>query len=298
MSNLVPQKLAIYYGYPSGVNQTFTVSGAANVFKDYNQVVFGTGLEDISHPDHQNTIDIINHVDMTNTEVFGYIDAVLSLNTIQEKIDKWYSMGVSGIFMDQFGYDFGVSREKQREILWSIHEKGDNTLKAFVNAWNPDDVFSSNIDAIHNPNGLTTRLGPNDFYLAESFAVMNGQYDDNDIDADNIKDWQNKAVKIVDYRTTYGTKLAAVTTWDSSVFDQNKMDYAYYASILNTFNTFGFGEDNFSASSGSLPMRDRKLFSGTQFVGPVIMNGNIYYRYLNAGISINTNNHTVDTLIE
>ena len=297
MSNLIPQKLAIYYGYPSGVNSTFTVEGAANVFKEYNQVIFGTGLEDSSHLDHQNTVDIINNPLMENTEVFGYIDATLSLNDIQDKIDKWYNMGVSGIFMDQFGYDFNVSREKQREIIWSIHEKGNNNLKAFVNAWNVDDVFSSDVHTL-NPNGLSTRLGPNDYYLAESFTIMNGQYDDNDIDVDGIKDWQNKAIKMINYRTTFGTKMAAVTTWDSNTFDQNKMDYAYYAAVLNTLDTFGFGEENFSASSGSLPSRTRKSFYGTQFTGPVVLNGNIYYRYINMGIQIDTANHVVSNLIE
>lgn len=298
MSNITPGKLAIYYSYPSSVNGTYTVDGAANVFKDYDLVVFGAGLEDSTHPDHQNTIDIINHPLMANTKVFGYIDSTLSLDVIQGKIDNWYNMGVAGFFMDRFGYDYNVTREKQREIVWSIHEKGDNTKRAFVNAWNPDDVFSPNVDATNNPNGLATRLGANDYYLAESFTIINGQYDDADTDNNGIKDWQDKATKMINYRTTFGTKMTAVTTYDASAFDQNKMDYAYFAAVMNNFDSFAWGEQNYSASSAQLPFRTRKSFFGNNFVGSVVINGNVYFRYCNVGITVNTNTHTVDTLIQ
>lgn len=295
--SIIPKKLAIYYGYLSSVNATFTVSGAVNVFKDYDQLVIGDGLQEPTHPDYANTVAILNDPLMANTEVFGYITANQSLDSIQDKIDKWYNLGVSGIFVDEFGYDFGISRQKQREIIWCIHEKGDNTLKAFVNAWNVDDVFSPAVDPVHNPNGLPTRLGPNDLYLAESFAVINGAYDDNDIDSNGIKDWQDKAAKMVAYRTTYGTKLAAVTTANSDPFDQNKADYGYYAAVLNGFDSWGYGEELFSAVSAQLPFRTRKLFYGIRFDGPVTLTGNVYERRTNVGIHLDTTAHSVDILL-
>ena len=86
----VPQKLAIYYGWPSSVNATYTVPGAIAVFDDYDLVVFGAGLEDPTHGDHQNTKDII---DGTTANVFGYVDATLSQSTIQSKVDQWAMMG-------------------------------------------------------------------------------------------------------------------------------------------------------------------------------------------------------------
>ncbi len=299
MSNtLPPQKLAIYYSYPSLVNGSAgDVNAAATVFKDYQQVVFGAGLEDTSHPDHVNTISIINHVDMANTEVYGYIDGALALNSIQEKIDKWFDMGVKGIFIDKFGYDYGLTREKQREIVWCIHEKGAGNLKAFVNAWNPDDAFSP---AVHtnNPNGLATRLGVNDTYLAESFALINGAYDDADTDTNGKKDFQDKAEKMAGYKTTFGTKLAAVSTYDNSAFDQNKADYSYFAATLNDFDTWGFGEQFFSASSAMLPFITRKPFYGSKFTGPVTFNGGVYERNTNIGIHINTTTHATDVLLD
>lgn len=292
-----PKKLAFFYGWPSAVNSAGgNVATAAGVYKDYDQVVLGAGLEDPGHPDHANTVSIIAHPDMASTEVFGYIDATLSLNVIQGKIDQWHAMGVAGIFMDQFGYDFGVGRVKQREIVWCIHEKAAG-LKAFVNAWNVDHAFSPAIDATHNPDGLETRLQAGDIYLAESFAIMNGAYDDADGDSNNIKDFQDKADKMVAYRTTYGTEMAAVTTNDASAFDQNKADYSYLLAVVNEFDSWGWGEENFSSVSASLPFRARASYDGTKFTGAVVKAGGVIERDTNVGISINTSTHTVSNLL-
>ena len=233
---------------------------------------------------------------MANTQVFGYIDGTLPLNTIQEKIDLWYPMGIAGIFIDRTGFEFGLTREKQREIVWSIHEKGDNTLKAFINAWNPSDVFDPAVHA-NNPNGLATRLDNRDIYLAESFAVLNGAYDDNDLDTNNIKDWQDKAAKMVAYKATFGTEMAAISTNDASPFDQAKADYSYFAAALNDFDYWGYGEENFSSISAQLPFRTRKTFYGNRFDSAVTIAGNVYERRTNVGIHVDTGAHTVDILL-
>lgn len=298
MTDIVTKRLAIYYGYPSSVNGTYTVSGAVDVFKKYKILVLGSGLEDPSHPDHNNTAAIISDPLMKGTKVYGYIDATQPLNIIQNKIDLWFNINVAGIFMDQFGYDFGLTRVKQREIIWSIHEKGNNKLSAFVNAWNVDDVFGTTIDPIHNPDGLPTRMNENDIYLAESFVVINGQYDDTDNNNDDIMDWQDKAIKMVNYRNSYGSKMAAITTWNTDPFDQSKMDYAYFASILYNLDYFGFGELYFSASDAQMPFRTRKVYYGNKFTGEIISSaGGIFTRTTNIGIKLDTSNHTVNTII-
>lgn len=298
MSDILTKRLAIYYGYPSSVNGTYTVSGAVDVFKKYKILVLGTGLEDVSHPDHNNTVSIITDPLMKSTKVYGYIDSTLPLNIIQNKIDLWSNMNVDGIFMDQFGYDFGLTRVKQREIIWSIHEKGDNKLSAFVNAWNVDDVFGTIIDAVHNPDGLPTRMNERDIYLAESFVIINGQYDNADNNDDDIMDWQDKAIKMINYRNSYGTKMAAVTTWNTDPFDQNKMDYAYFSSVLYNFDYFGFGELYFSAADAQLPFRTRKTHYGTKFTGEInTSSGGVFTRTTNIGIKIDTSNNTVNTII-
>ena len=298
MSKIIPKKLAIYYGYPSSVNATYTVSGAAAVFGQYDIVVFGEGLEAESHPDHTNTVNIIADPAMAQVEVYGYIDATIDLSLFQDRLDKWYTMGVKGIFCDRFGYDFGVTREKQRQIVWSIHEKGNNRLKVFANAFNPDDAFSPNVESTYNPAGLPTRLNNRDWYLAESFAVVDGTYDDNDLDANGVKDWQDKAAKMIAYRTTYGTKMAAIATQGNSAFVQNQADYSYFASALNRFDAWAWGEENYSSLSAQLPYRERKTIPGTQFNSQVIIKDNLYQRRTNVGIEIDSVNHTTNTLLE
>ena len=300
--SIIPDKLAIFYGWPSTVNGAGgDVSVAVNNFKNYKLVIFGSGLENPDHGDHINTVSIINHPDMANTQVYGYIDATLDLDDIQTKIDLWADMSVKGIFMDQFGYDFGVSRNKQRTIVWSIHHSDSgntNTkLKAFVNAWSADDTFSSAVDPINNPTGKDPRLNSNDWYLAESFAIMDGAYDDADANSNGIKDWQDKAVKLINYRNIRGTKIAAVTTNDASPFDSDKSDYGYYAAAINDFDAWGWGEQYFSAGDSLLPLRDRPDIIGTVFTGLVTQNAGVLERQTNVGIHIDTNSHTVGYIL-
>ena len=295
-----PKRLAIFYGWPSAVNGAGgNVNMAVAVFKDYKVVVFGTGLEDVSHPDHANTAAIIAHPDMNSVHCYGYIDATLALDVIQSRIDKWFDMGVKGIFMDQFGYDFGLTRQKQREIVWCIHEKGSG-LRAFVNAWNVDDVFGATVHPTANPTGLPCNLDANDIYLAESFAIMNGAYDDSDLDSNNIKDFQDKATKMKNYRTTFGTKLAAITTSDASAFEQAKANYSYFVALANEFDYWGWGEEYFSASSSLLPFRTRANYHGNKFTGTLIVNPTtgVIERDTNVGVHIDTLAHTTSTLMD
>jgi hypothetical protein len=298
MSNIIPKKLAIYYSYPSLVNGAAgNISAAVATFSQYDLIVFGDGLQLSSHPDNSNTISIINDPAMANVLVFGYIDSTLDLDTIQTNIDLWFDMGVKGIFCDRFGYDFGNSRQHQREIIWSIHAKS-TSFRAFVNAWNPDDAFSPAVDATYNPSGLATRLNNRDWYLAESFAVINGSYDDADSDSNGIKDFQDKAVKMNAYKTTYGTKMAAIATLGSATFVQNFADYSYYVATLNKFGAWGFGEEFYSASSAMLPFRTRATFYGTKFTSAISTAGGIIERQTNVGLHIDSVNHTINILLD
>ncbi|AYV84282.1 MAG: hypothetical protein Hyperionvirus21_16 [Hyperionvirus sp.] len=297
MSSINPKKLAIYYSYPSLINGAGgNISLAAAAFSVYHLVVFGDGLESPTHPDNANTIAIIADPSMTSTQVFGYIDSTQTLDVIQGKIDQWAVMGVKGIFLDKFGYDFGLTRESQREIVWSVHSRGSG-LKAFVNAFNPDDVFSPAVVPINNPSGLVTRVGPNDWYLAESFAVINGVYDDNDLDSNGIKDFQDKAIKMTAYNATYSTNMAAVATLGAATFSQDLADYSYFSAVLNSFNAWGFGEQYYSAATALLPFRTRKTFYGQRFTNSISITGGVMQHQTNIGINIDTNAHTVNVLL-
>jgi len=296
MTNITPKKISIYYSYPSLVNSSGgNIAQAVAVFSQYDLVVFGSGLELSTHSDHSNTISIITDSGMANTSVFGYIDATLSLSEIQDKIDLWAAMSVKGIFCDQFGYDYGITRSKQKDIILYIHNAN---LKGFVNAWNPDDVFSPSVNTTYNPSGLATSMSNQDWYLAESFAVNQGSYDDTDSDSNGIKDFQEKAIKMSSYATTYGSNMAAIATLGAATFVQNFADYSYFAAVLNSMTAWGFAEQYYSAASASLPYRTRMNFHGNKFTSAISTSGGKLEHQTNIGIHVDTNAHTVSVLLD
>ena len=63
----------------------------------------------------------------------------LPLATARQYVDKWRALGVTGIFWDDVGTDMGVDRARQNTLIDYTHTQG---LVAFVNAWNPADVFA------------------------------------------------------------------------------------------------------------------------------------------------------------
>jgi hypothetical protein len=285
----IPKKLAIYYSFPSLVNGAAgNITAAVNTFKNYDMVVFGEGLEKNSHPDHSETVSIIADPNMANTEVYGYIDGTRALNDFKTRVDQWKTTGAKGILVDRFGYDFGVSRLTQNTYINYIHSKN---MNAFIDVWNPDDVFSPAIDLSYNPTGLACVVNSNDIYMAESFQIINGIYQDPTF-------WKTKSEKMINYRNTFGTKMACTTTYNNTAFSQSKMDYAYYSCILYNFDAFCWGEFNYSASNNSLPFRTRKVFYGNKFVNNIIEYPAKFNRNTNIGIHIDTVNHTVSSQLD
>jgi len=287
MSNIIPKKLAIYYGYPSLVNGSTNTTAAVNIYKNYDVIIFGEDLEQTTHTDHLNTKTIVQHSNMTNTEVYGYVKCTRTLSDIQSRIIKWKNIGVKGIFCEEFGYDFGITRVKQNSILSYIHT---NNLKAFVDTWNPDDTFGNTANAAFNPAAVPSLINDTDWYLSQSFQIIDGAYQD-------ITFWKTKSDKMKNYKTIFGTNMACITTYDTSAFNQEKMDYAYYSCVLYKFDAFGFGEYLYSAPSAQLPFRDRKTVYGTKFINDIIQNGSKFERQTNIGIHINTTTHTVDYIL-
>jgi len=282
-----PKKLAIYYGWPIAVNGKWSVSEAVDVFNDYDIVIFGEGLEDPSHPQYLSTNDIISQ---TNAKIYGYVDATLNSTNFESKVNNWCDMGgtgatgneIEGIFCDQFGFDYGLTRQKQNDEIDYIHSK---SKKAFVNAWNPDDVFKTQTGT----TGATgTSMTLDDWYLAESYQIINGNYR-------NVSDWKAKADKMKDYKINGPgySKMATCTSYDGSNFDQEKWDYAYYSTALYGFDASGWGEQNFSAPTAQMPFRTRKKILGSKLVGNINEASGVFKINTNIGIKVDTNNKKV-----
>lgn len=119
-ASLAPGNLLIYYGFPSLINNAQgNLSKAASTLGSYSMVVLGDTLELPTNADHSNTQQIIANPAMKNTLVFGYVDTGVSTenlttNQMTTEINDWKTMGAKGIFLDDFGYDFGTTRAAER----------------------------------------------------------------------------------------------------------------------------------------------------------------------------------------
>ncbi|HEX3151592.1 MAG TPA: Ig-like domain-containing protein [Gemmataceae bacterium] len=262
---VAPGGLLIYYGYPSIINGTNTTGASSAVFGQYSYAVLGANLELAGHPDHANTVAIMNNAAASGTKFFGYIDLGVSTNNyptaeIHSRIDAWKTSGADGIFLDDFGYDFGVSRARQNDAVNYAHTAN---LPVVANGWVIADVLGAQVNATYNPSGVATSLLASDYYLYESFQVTQGSYVTGPA-------WRAKADALAAARTTQPIQVLSVTTTTDGTFDQAKFDYAYWSAALDDHVGFGWGEQYFSASSGSAPYRTRPNTNlGATLTGPV-----------------------------
>lgn len=198
-------RLAVYYGWPSLVNGAAgNLTAATNTFNQFDIIVFGDGIEHPTHGDHANTQTIMAALKANGKKVFGYVDLGvstqnLSIATMKTYVDEWKSIGAYGIFLDDYGFDYGVTRARQNAMLSYIHSVG---LKAFMNAWNIDDALG-NLDesGANNPPNTV----PGDYYLAESWLISGNAYQ-------SVSAWSAKADKALNYYRTKGVITAALAT--------------------------------------------------------------------------------------
>lgn len=290
-----PKRLAIYYAWPSLVNGAAgDLDTVTNVFCHFDLVVFGEGLEAPTHPDHDNTIIIIDNLrNRCGTEVYGYVTlSGISIDEIKLRVDRWVAMGVAGIFLDEAGRDYGVDRGRLREVIEYIHSKG---VKVFINAWEPDDVFAD------DPPGVPTPLRAGDWYLAESHPVSAGQCLD-------LNFWWLKSFKVARYRDLTGVKIATMSTGDDSDCggwpDYPPFRAALWGTYLFGFDAFGFTNPEYSASGPSADhicfLPPFPTYVGTRYLGPptgpIIVTNVVTYSHLtdNGTIYVSGSSSTCD----
>jgi hypothetical protein len=279
-----PADLLIYYSFPSTINGAATIADAAAEFGVYDYVVIGDGLQDgpgdpLPHPDHANTVQIINHPNAAGTLFFGYIDLGVITNNhplseIERRVDAWQAMGIDGIFLDDFGYDYGVTRARQNAAVDYIHAQG---LPVFANGWWPDDLFGDQVNA-SNPGGLATSLGASDLYLYESHQVTEGT-----IVPEST--WQAKANLLLAYQRALGFAVLSNTTIDAGgAYDQAKFHYAWHTAAIYGHAATAWGEFEYSAATSLAPFRARPVENlGTIYKSGIAKNGSLYTRKTERG---------------
>lgn len=303
----VPARLAIYYGFPSLINRSNSnLTQAIAAFANYDLIVLGDGVEfndiqpqrkppGVGTAEHKLARRLIKQLQRSrrNTRIFGYIDLGnsqnLTLKELKNRVQLWANMGVKGIFLDEAGYDYGVTRARQNAIISFIHELN---LSAFVNGFNPDDLFSDRAVPLNNlgggnPEGEPTELNRADIYLLESFQIRMGEYDEGELN-DRIR-------RALSYREQFGTRIFGVTTSQiGQSFEQAKFDYAWWGSLMWGLDGFGWGEPSFSSADNLMPYRTAPTIGDLGvYTSPVIEQFPLIYRETTGGrIFINTQNHT------
>lgn len=177
------KKVCIYYGYPKAIGGSWDIDKACAIYGNYEIVVFGDKYNNPTHEAYEDTKKIFSTLKerYPNTKIVGYvpigkhpdyIESNLTMEELKRRVDLWVTMGTNGIFLDEFGFDYYVTRERQNEIVSYVKE---NKNFVFVNSWSIDYIFSSQDMTISwmpdfrpNPNSLPPILDENDYSLFEN----------------------------------------------------------------------------------------------------------------------------------
>jgi hypothetical protein len=279
-----PQRLAIYYGYPSLVNGARgDLARASSVFLEYDVVVFGDGLEfETGGPahaagtaEHAFTKQLIARLASSarRPSVLGYIaigsTEWLSLAEIVDRIDRWARMGADGVLLDEAGFDFGVTRERQNLVVTAAHVRG---LRVCLNAFRPADVLGTAVVPLNaagggNPDGTPPVLSSRDAILLESFAVRNGEPERPAAFADRVR-------SALEGRRRLGTRVFAIATGGDRA-DSSLAQYAWWTAAAFGLDAFGWGMPHYSAVTSQLPWLPRpaveRSLAGAMFTGDVVV---------------------------
>lgn len=254
-NNSAGYRLLIYYGTPEGVNDLWDPIKAARIFTQYDYVVFGDGLEFPDETHHNSTVEVIKvMLDLKpEIKIFGYVDLGvttdnLTLVEIKKRISQWQATGANGIFLDDAGFDYKVSRSRMNEAIRFVHKLD---MPAFINAWHPAEVMDSTPHPVYNPKGEKTLINSQDYYLLEDFLQPT--------DITNSKQpsvftssFAKKMDQLLLYRKALGVKLLSISIIDYETYSSNavrkffRMNEATAA--VFSLDGYGLAPESYSSS--------------------------------------------------
>lgn len=180
-------QLLVYYGYPIAYRGLWNVAAVvAEIAANFSVWVVGDAYGAPAHEEYASTLAIVAGVRAAGVQVYGYVPiglntSALTVGQMQTRVDQWHAVGVDGIFLDEFGFDYGNTRTRQNAIVDYVHGKG---LPYCANAWTAEDFMCDNASELPwgvgdwryinfvagNPGNLVLARNANDCYLIENFC--------------------------------------------------------------------------------------------------------------------------------
>ena len=290
-----PKNLLIYYGWLNSFN--YPVNGwnnekVAQELAQYDVLVLGSGIQQITHGDWANTSIIVPRIKALNPscEIYGYVTTNQADANWLVEVNQWLNnLAVDGIFMDESGYDYGtVATNGRKTFNWKVDFIHSHGLKAFVNAWNIDHVVTTIDDpsypnSTYNPNMLESNLNPEDLFLLESFGY--GPYGGGGaLQYETATQWKMRGDKAHSLKDRI--RLAGcVQIADGDPTGQFKFDFLNTSAVMFDLNVFGSSDILYGSGSSQSKMWMRfpdyeKLKENEFKIEP---SGNVYLRYYTNG---------------
>jgi len=249
-----PKDMMIYYGWPSGFNAYWNNELVAQDLARYGLIVLGAGLEVPTHGDYSNTCSIVARVKQLNPSclIFGYIDTTASESTFTTKTGQWDTVGVHGIFMDKYGYDFSNTRAQQNTRVDIVHDAG---LVAFANCWNMNHAIGTANDlsypnSTYNNPLTESKLTINDWYLMESFILNTDAYTSTG-GYEAKAQWAARVATMLPLRAAYGINVAGGgILLDTQTGGQGMFDFFFTGAMMASLDAAGVSDTYYGASSG------------------------------------------------
>jgi hypothetical protein len=290
-----PKDLLVYYGYLNSFNYSENGWDNEKVAVDmarYQLLVFGDGVQNPGHPDYANTQIIIPRIKALNPSslIFGYISATDNTSTFNTNADQWNTLGVHGIFMDEAGYDFGVTRSDFNTHVDYVHGLSSTNL-CFANSWNSDHILGTVNDvsfpnSTFNPGPVESNLNSNDYILLESFPVNTVAYAQG---YESASDWYIRGEKIKNLRDTYGINVAGLGVINNDNTNGIQLFlFGYTSAAMWALESFGTSDTNYAASSAIVKYWPRPEWLNIQWnsdisVSQSTSDSDIYYRFTENG---------------
>lgn len=265
------ERLVIYYSIPTGVNSLFSVERAAQLFSRWDLIVFGQPLQDAGNADHANTVAVIARIHELHpgAKLFGYVScsvangasAALTDAQIRAQVDAWEDMGVDGMLLDEFGFDYDVPRTRQNMVIDHVHDAG---LVCLINAWVQADAFAPNkaaalavdpniVQSDHdtfNPGGVATHADGRDYTLLETW-VAHTEFYPAPAHVASIFNIRARADHARHYRTALGVRWigGSVVNYGTTTAEQQQAYFDLTQAFARVFGADGWAVDALNYSS-------------------------------------------------